>query len=467
MFKEYISNTIGQLHWVIHTQKSFLIPYLEQIKDTQNNTLITIIRKDQYKVIGEFEAAHSNNSETYIVKVYKYPHLFQKIKSFFKHTKAFNEFKTTYIANMKGIPVEAPVAYGEQKRIFPQKSYLIIRKIKNSNTLKEYFKNTASLEERRDILKKFGKLSKDIHNAGVKQDDFSLDNFLVYNDEISGGKVTLIDFERVSIQTKFLGEKHRVWYLAKLNRAKGYFTNTERLRFLMSYADSDFDYCKRLASQIEATTIYLQKKDAKKFWKQCINENRKFGIFRNNEFYGYYRKNYAIETLTTLLNTIRETTQEVIYINRFQILHFKENSIDGQNYNKNITRAWMHANALFALRINVPVPVGFFGNISSKISKEWFLISEIPENCISLDKYIGSCPDKNPMKFTLSRLAEQVSPFGIFSRGFNPKDVLVQTNEGQRLKCYLGNYNSFCINRLSSQKNKRVNVNIIKQLFQI
>ncbi|MEK7290671.1 MAG: lipopolysaccharide kinase InaA family protein, partial [Planctomycetota bacterium] len=406
MFKGYISNTIGRIQWTIHTQNSFLIPYLEQIEGTANNTLLKILREDRYKVIGEFEITHTNDTETYLIKVYKYPHLFQKIKYLFKQTRAFNEFKTTYIAAMKGIPVEVPVAYGEQKGFLSKKSYLVIRKIKHSSNLREFLRSATSLKERKDVLRKFGKLAKDAHEGGIKQDDFSLDNFLVYNDEIFGKKLILIDFERVSIQTISLREKHRVWYLAKLNRAKQYFTNTERLRFLLSYTDGDFSYCKRLARQIEMITIRIQKKDARKFWKQCVNENRKFGVFENANFYGYYRKNYLIETLIKLLDTIEKTDRDIIYTNQFQIFHFTENFSTGLNY-RNITRVWMHANALFALRINVPVPACFFKNNSSK---EWFLISEVPENCTSLDKYIDSCSDKSPVMPALSMFVKQISP---------------------------------------------------------
>jgi len=54
MFKGYISNTIGHVPWTIHTQSSFLIPYLERIsdrisgkvKEPADDTLLTITRKD-------------------------------------------------------------------------------------------------------------------------------------------------------------------------------------------------------------------------------------------------------------------------------------------------------------------------------------------------------------------------------------------------------------------------------------
>ena len=148
MFKEYISNTIRHVHWTIHAQSSFLIPYLEkisvwgfgQVKETTDDTLLTVIRKDRYKILGEFEADHANKIQTYLVKIYKYPDLIQKVEQLFKNTRGFREFNTTYISAMKGIPVEVTVAYGEGRRLFTEKSYLIITdvhpKVKNKKAMK-------------------------------------------------------------------------------------------------------------------------------------------------------------------------------------------------------------------------------------------------------------------------------------------------------------------------------------------
>lgn len=464
MFKGYISNTIGRVQWTIHARSSFLIPYLEQIsqkisgkvKEPADDTLLTIMRKDRYKILGAFEVFHANQEQAYLVKMYKYSGLIQKVKQLFKNTRGFREFNTTYVAAMKGVPVEVPVAYGERKHLFTKEFYLIIRKIERSCTLREYFRTGVSPGERRDVLEKFGTLAKNIHDSGVKQDDFSLDNFLVYDDEAGERRLILIDFERVTIQTKCLSEKQRIWYLAKLNRAKKYFTNTERLRFLLSYSGGDSDYCKKLARQIEAVTVYIQKKDAKKFYKQCIQENRKFSIFKNTQYSGYYRRDNSPEKLLPMLNTLGESTQEVRYINNFRIVCFT---------GRNFKRVWMHANALFALRIDSLVPAGVFKRNPGRQLTEGFLISQIPENGIPLNQYDDLHSDKNSILYALLRLAEQVSPFGIFSKDLSTHDFLVRM-KGNRFECYLGNYTAFHTNHHPVQKNRTVNTRIIKQLLQ-
>ena len=133
MFKGYISNIIGRVQWIMHAQSSFLIPYLEQIshrisgkvKESADDTLLTIMRKDRYKILGEFKVFRVNGVQTYLVKIYKYSGLIQKAKQLFRNTRGFREFNTTYVAAMKGVPVEVPVAYGERKPIFTKESYLI------------------------------------------------------------------------------------------------------------------------------------------------------------------------------------------------------------------------------------------------------------------------------------------------------------------------------------------------------
>lgn len=464
-FEGYISKRIGRVHWIVRTHHSFFIPFLEQIKGATSDALLTnpIFRRHRYKKMGEFEITHENEKETYLVKIYNYPHLSQKIKQLFKRTRGFNEFYTTYLAAMRGVPVEVPVACGERKYIFTKESYVIIRKIKDSCSMREYLLGGRVLKERRDVLKKFGELAKHVYESGVRQDAFSLDNFLVYSGETGSKKVILIDFEMVSIQTRGLKDKLRVWYLAKLNREKG-FPNTDRLRFLLSYTNGDFIRCKKLAWRIKELTVRIQKKDAKKASRLCVRENRTFGIFKSDEFLGYYRKKYTPVMLVTLLNSLEETIKGVFCINHFQILHLKEHADPRYNY-RNVTQVWMKANALFALKIDVPVPAGIFIRRHPALQREAFLISQIPDNCISLSQYSDFYSNENYVS-SLLRFAEQVSPFGVFSKDLRPQDILIHEHGKQHPTYYLGNYTSFRINRHSLQKNKSINTNIIKRLLQ-
>ncbi len=247
-FTGYLSKRINHVHWLIHNQHAFLIPFLERLKDATAETLMAtpLPRRHHYKKMGEFEITYKGKKEPYLVKIYNYPRLLQKIKQCFKNTRGFHEFNAAYLTAMRGIPVEVPVACGERKYFFTKESYLIVRKIRNSQSIRQYFKGNAPLKERRDILRKFGSLAQKMHKSGIQQDAFSLDNFLVY-DENGAKKIIAIDFEMVSVHTRSLIEKLCLWYLAKLNREKGNFTDTERVRFLLSYMSHDIARWKTIA----------------------------------------------------------------------------------------------------------------------------------------------------------------------------------------------------------------------------
>lgn len=463
-FTGYLPKTIGQVHWLIHSQHSFLIPFLEQMKDAPAETLLAtpLFRRHQYKKMGEFEIAHEGRKETYLVKIYNYPHLFQKIKQCFKHTRGFHEFNTTYLAAMRGIPVEVPVACGERKYLFTKESYLIMRKIRRSQSIREYFRSNTPIKERRAVLKKFGSLAKNMHEAGIQQDAFSLDNFLVY-DENGSTKIIVIDFEMVSVRTRSLPEELCFWYLAKLNREKGSFTHAERIRFLLSYTGSDFTRCKTAARHIESMTVQILKKDARRVSRLCVGENRKFGIFKSAQFAGFYRRNYSRETLEKALLAMEGTGQDDVLVNHLRVLRLSQNSSSGFGY-RSMKQLWIKANTLFALKMDIPAPAGLLKRRSPSGRKEGFLVSEMPDTCTPLSFRPDWFSDQN-LIFSLVRLAEQVSPFGILNKNLSFQDILVRM-EGNRFRCYLGNCLSFSINRLPGETNKPVNVQIIKNLLQ-
>jgi len=115
---------MSRVYFSFHTlRKSHRIS--GKVKESADDTLLTIMRKDRYKILGEFKVFRVNGVQTYLVKIYKYSGLIQKAKQLFKNTRGFREFNTTYVAAMKGVPVGVPIAHGERKHIFTKESYLI------------------------------------------------------------------------------------------------------------------------------------------------------------------------------------------------------------------------------------------------------------------------------------------------------------------------------------------------------
>ncbi|MBM4055710.1 MAG: hypothetical protein FJ264_13820 [Planctomycetes bacterium] len=459
MFKEYISYTESNNQWLLRDQYAYLTPYLQQIKTPIDHTLINVKREDRFKILAEFEVSNSGEVCRFILKVYKYPSFFQQLRQLLKRTKAFREFRMTYLAGFNSVPVEVPVAFGEQKSLFIKESYLIIRKIEHSVTLNDYFRNNDCYAERRSVLREFGKLARTIHDSGVKQDDFSLNNFLM-SEHDGHIKIILIDFERVSIQPESLQEKQSILYLAKLNRTKGLFCNTDRLRFLMSYTNGDYAYGKKLAKQIESMTILLQKKDSKKFVRQCVCKNRKFGVFSDTKFQGWHRKAYSQETIKTLLAATDRMDNAGMQIDQYQITRYAKmppfhNAMD----------LWKHANALFALRINLPVPVGMFKRISPGRARDEFFIFQLPDNWESIDRYLTSNKNPDIVMRTIKVFIEEISPFGAVSQNLKAQDIILQTDKHHRQKCFLKDCSLFFVNKKTFQQNKSFNTKVFEQVL--
>ena len=197
---------------------------------------------------------------------------------------------------------------------------------------------------------------------------------------------------------------------------------------------------------------------------QSIRENRKFGVFKNSGFYGLYKKKYQPETLLAILKKTEETDETSLYTNQFQILRLFENP-DVLRRHGIFRRTWMHANALFALRINVPIPAGLFIKTPARKSNEGFLISETTGNCIPLNKYPDFNQNKDKISFALLQFVKQISPFGMLRKDIKAIDILVQVSDDRRLKCYLGNYKLFCINQFSVQRNMQINLQLVERLL--
>ena len=134
----------------------------------------------------------------------------------------------------RGFPVARPVAVGERRRLgVLERSWAVTRDLgaRDLRVLLEAARENGA--ERRALLERFARFARRLHDAGVDQDDFSPNNFLVRGD----GEFVLIDFERARLRRGPLGA--RAWtQLAKLHRRDFGVSRSERLRFLRTYLGS-------------------------------------------------------------------------------------------------------------------------------------------------------------------------------------------------------------------------------------
>jgi hypothetical protein len=118
------------------------------------------------------------------------------------------------------------------------------------------------MAERRALVEAFARWSRELHEAGIDQDDTAPNNFLVD----AAGRFALIDFERCRLRDGPLPGARRWTLLAKLFRHQVGVPAADKLRFLRAYLGASADRrARREAWQpIRAELARLRRHDAKR-----------------------------------------------------------------------------------------------------------------------------------------------------------------------------------------------------------
>ena len=144
-----------------------------------------------------------------LVKKYKSRGLAKITKNFFRGSRAFHEFHSARAIDERGIPTAVPLLAAERMKWgCVYESLLVLPFISAACELKDFFldpQNTCSRAcspaERRHIVYCFGRLTAKIFQSGIYQNDYSLNNFLIREEEGSH-TIYFIDFERAAIKKR-------------------------------------------------------------------------------------------------------------------------------------------------------------------------------------------------------------------------------------------------------------------------
>lgn len=168
------------------------------------------------------------------VKVFTLPPGAGRLRYFLRPSKARRERAVARRIERLGVAVVRPVAVGEERRLGVLTRSFAVSRDAGARDLRAVLEGLRARGlERRALLERFAVYARKLHDAGVDQDDFSPNNFLVRGD----GEFVLIDFERARVRRGPLGA--RAWtQLAKLNRRDFGVSRSDRLRFLRAYLGS-------------------------------------------------------------------------------------------------------------------------------------------------------------------------------------------------------------------------------------
>ncbi len=205
------------------------------------------------------------------VKVFRLPPGRARWRYFLRPSKARREREVARRIAELGLAVVRPVAVGEERRLGVLSRSFAVSRDAGAKDLRSLLESQRGLE-RRELLGRFARFARRLHDSGVDQDDFSPNNFLVHAD----GEFVLIDFERARVRGRPLGA--RAWtQLAKLHRRDFGISRTDRLRFLSEYlgATHSTRRSRRAAwERIWPEFRRIRKRDARRAAQGAFDEGR-------------------------------------------------------------------------------------------------------------------------------------------------------------------------------------------------
>lgn len=230
-------------------------------------------RKRFYRLAG------AADSPALFVKIFSVKGPAAMLRSLLRPSKAARELSVARRVAELGFDAVVPVAIGEERRFGALRRSFCVTREREARDLRALLEDPATdAQRRRALVQSFARLTRELHGAGIDQDDTSPNNFLID----SAGSWALIDFERCNVG-RVLG-KRRWTLLAKLHRHDLGVTRSERLRFLRTYlghgtqADAGERSARRVAwLQIRARFDRVRSRDARRAASGAFREGRHVG----------------------------------------------------------------------------------------------------------------------------------------------------------------------------------------------
>lgn len=193
-------------------------------------------------------------------------------------SKARRELALAEAVAARGIATPVPIAAGEARsggRV--RACYLLVPFVTGAVDLRRRAAEPLPPAERRALATSFGRFARAIHAAGISQDDFQPNNFLV--GPAGSCDLRLIDCERLALRTR-VADDTAAWQLAKLEREMPAASLADRARFVAAYA-GDASRAGRSArraiwGRVQAAQPELARHDAERIRRAIRAGGRRF-----------------------------------------------------------------------------------------------------------------------------------------------------------------------------------------------
>ncbi len=194
----------------------------------------------------------------------------------------------------RGLPVPVPLAAGEMRSRGLLESCCLLLPVLDGATdvLDLVLRDALVPRARRTLAAALGRLARSAHDAGLFQDDFTPNNFLVRPE--APDAPLLIDFERARLRAR-VGRADRRWMLAKLQRGLPFAAATDRLRFLLAYTGGDRAEAHAWWRELETFTATLAERDYDRLARLATRDGRRYRRVRRTQegFSGFARRELA------------------------------------------------------------------------------------------------------------------------------------------------------------------------------
>jgi tRNA A-37 threonylcarbamoyl transferase component Bud32 len=225
-------------------------------------------RKELYRLAIERE------TPDYLLKVNRYERGAGRIRRL-RRSKARRELAVAEALGARGIDTPLPFAAGEARsgnRLIC--CYLLIPLLDAARDLMESWSQTGiPRAERASWATALGALSAKLHDAGLLQEDFAPNNFLLQRGDPP--RILPIDFERARIR-RAVGAGARSRMLAKLDRHLAGASAANRMRFLIAYAGGDRSAARRWWRRLPRASARLAALDLARLRRTGSADGRRF-----------------------------------------------------------------------------------------------------------------------------------------------------------------------------------------------
>jgi hypothetical protein len=148
------------------------------------------------------------------------------------------------------------------------------------------------------VARALGALARRAHDAGLFQDDFAPNNFLLRR--AGPPELWLIDFERARMRRR-VGRRARRWMLGKLERAFADAGASDRMRFLSAYTGGRRKEIRRWWRELGGFAARLFRRDLARLQRNAVAEGRRFRRLALGGWHGFAAEGIDDERILALL----------------------------------------------------------------------------------------------------------------------------------------------------------------------